>query len=833
MPFSDILFAIRWWAVLLMISTAVFPLSFTLFHRLPDKGIAFSKPLGLLIISYTFWIFGSLGFVNNDLGGVLVGVSVLLPLSFWAWRKMGDGVMRRWIRTHWKHLLLTELLFALLFFLWVWVRAQNPSISATEKPMEFAFLNSMARTTQFPPNDPWLSGFGISYYYFGYLMSGVLGKLTAVPTPIAFNLSLAWLVAGTGVAAFGLVFNLLAAYGRQTAVTFALIAAFAIPLAGNMVMGLELAYADNIGSETFWEWLDIRDFDTPVITQETPRYQTSRWWWWRSSRPIHEQHLNGRYEESVEPIVEFPAFSFILGDLHPHVLALPFIFLSLAMAQTWFLGGTGIGTHGSDSLSRSPIPDPRSLFFTILILGSLAFLNTWDLLPHLFIMMGAFALERWRNGRLFFTHTILLALTLVVGIFLLYYPFFLGFSSQAAAPYLLPMLMRPTRLPHFAAIFGMSLLPITVLMGVLLVRQQFSGWKTGVATAVTLPVILFIIMLFFGWIIAVSPAGAGEVTNIAAEVGVTLPPHPSTPSLSWGVTAVTALLPILLSVRLAIPAVTILLASLIATAYIIINHQQWRERDEEKPRSALPFALLLIMTAALLTLGTEFLYLRDNFGVRMNTIFKFYYQAWVLFGVGGLFSLGYLWQRSRKIGLLAITVYAAMFGLAMAYPVYAATSRAVEYRGARNAATRRPATLDGMAYRAWYNAAEYDAILWMRDNVEGEPVIVEATGGAYSDYGRFAANTGLPTLLGWANHEYQWRGGGTPEPARRQADIRDIYTHPDWGLTTTLLDQYNAAYIIVGGLERSEYGAAAGEKFDGRLQTAFRNDDIIIYRWAK
>ena len=133
-----------------------------------------------------------------------------LALSYWALRRQ-PGSFRSWLEANWGQVLLTELVFMALFFGWVLVRAQNPSITATEKPMEFAFLNSIGRSPQFPPTDPWLSGFSISYYYFGYVMTGLVARLANVSEPIAFNLAVAWLVAGTGTGAFGLVHNLLRA----------------------------------------------------------------------------------------------------------------------------------------------------------------------------------------------------------------------------------------------------------------------------------------------------------------------------------------------------------------------------------------------------------------------------------------------------------------------------------------------------------------------------------------------------------------------------------------------------------------------------------------------
>ena len=251
--------------------------------------------------------------------------------------------------------------------------------------------------------------------------------------------------------------------------------------------------------------------------------------------------------------------------------------------------------------------------------------------------------------------------------------------------------------------------------------------------------------------------------------------------------------------------------------------------------SVLPFALLLVLTAVLLTLGPEFVYLKDNFGQRLNTIFKFYYQAWVLFGTTALYSLDYLlrnWNKGvqRIVPLVAAAGYMIMLAFALLFPYYGVNSRMLEYRGSGEFTEREPATLNGLAYIQRYNPGEYDAIMWLRENIDGSPVIVEAVGGQYSGYGRMSSNTGIPTLLGWAGHEYQWRGI-TPEPAERDPAVRDIYSQPDWFFTANLLDQYNVSYVVVGNLERDTYGPQVNEKFQGNLDVAFQNESVTIYRW--
>jgi len=239
---------------------------------LPDRGYAFTRMLGLLLVSFVFWLAGSLGFSANHAGGILLALAVVAAVSWLAYRRNPtDRPLSGWLSGNRQTILAAELVFGLVFAGWVWVRAQNPAIAATEKPMEFAFLNAIGRSPTFPPLDPWLSGYAISYYYFGYVMTSVLGRLALVAEPVAFNLAVAWLVAGTAVGAFGLVYNLVALAGRRTAVAWGVVAALAVAVAGNLQIGLELLHGNGIGSPALWRWIDIRDINGPADTDGSPR----------------------------------------------------------------------------------------------------------------------------------------------------------------------------------------------------------------------------------------------------------------------------------------------------------------------------------------------------------------------------------------------------------------------------------------------------------------------------------------------------------------------------------------------------------------------------------
>src|SRR5690606_12966768 len=155
-------------------------------------------------------------------------------------------------------------------------------------------------------------------------------------------------------------------------------------------------------------------------------------------------------------IDEFPFFSFLLGDLHPHVLAIPFSLLAISVALNIFLGGWrgkleafGIQLHLNIT----------GFFFSALVLGGLAFFNTWDILVGATLVCSAYIFSRvnsdgwsWKRLEDLFT----LALPLGAVSLFLYFPFYLGFSSQAGG--LLPSFMYPTRGTHLWVMWGTLLI---------------------------------------------------------------------------------------------------------------------------------------------------------------------------------------------------------------------------------------------------------------------------------------------------------------------------------------------------------------------------------------
>jgi uncharacterized membrane protein len=156
-----------------------------------------------------------------------------------------------------------------------------------------------------------------------------------------------------------------------------------------------------------------------------------------------------------------------------------------------------------------------------------------------------------------------------------------------------------------------------------------------------------------------------------------------------------------------------------------------------------------------------------------------------------------------------------------------------------NELMQRSNSLDGFAYMQAYSHGDYEAINWLNIHVQGNPVILEsygASGGDYSDYARISVFTGLPTLMGWVGHEYQWRVNwlnnayNATDFYHRGADINTIYTSTDPRVVLGLLTHYQVKYLYVGGLETTTYAGSDLGRFRQFMPIVYSADGVTIYQ---
>lgn len=771
-----------------------FPLAFVLFNRLPDRGYTFAKPLALVLMSYLLWVLGLTHLLPNSRLTIL-GILLLMALaSAWVLRRHHQSI-RRFIRSQWMTVLMAELVFLAFFGFWVAVVSEVPAINHTEKPMDFGFLNAVVQSRYFPPEDPWLSGHPISYYYFGHFMMASITKLTGVPSPVAYNLAVSLIPALLGIGVFGLMYNLVRLSGGslKAGLGFGLIAPALLFMVGNLEGVLELVHAQSWGSEGFWAWVGIKGLEGTSISPPC-LFPEQSWWWWRATRVI-DTVVGGRSLDYT--ITEFPFFSFILGDLHPHVSSLPFLTMFLGLCLNLYASTERLGLGW---LLRHPV----QAVALALLLGALAFINIWDF-PVFAVVLAIVLLaksyghddthEHRDTGQLLSraaTNTIAMLVPLVLVAVVLFLPFYRDLSSQASG--ILPVTGPGSRPLHFFLVMGLP-----VILGASFLLRQMT--RVPRPTRREAPLVLMIALLSL------------------------------VPLLLWMVITafVTSLTDGAFAAAGKVGSRLVLVVPGLALAGLAGFSALQRARYHQGPVVASP--LLLAAVAFYLLVGAELFYLADFFGNRMNTVFKVYYQSWLLLTIAGVYGL-YYWRstwQSRKVflkvgqyawvGVILLLVVASLY-----YPIGATLSRTGILSPTHSLAD---STLNGLAFVQRQNPGEYAAITWLREKAAWGR-IVEAVGDDYSDYGRISSSTGLPTILGWKGHEHQWRGT-TKIFEGREENVAQIYQSDDPELVQRLLERYGIRYVYVGSRERAKYGPIHLEKFDAFMRTAFESQGVIIY----
>ncbi len=799
-----------WYLVVQGFALAGLPLAFGWLRALPSRGYAAAKALGVLLVGVLLWWGGILHIWGNTTAATLVAMGGIFALGLWSMRGQWADV-RPWQCEHRRFVVVTEALFLMALILWSFVRASQPQLQTAggEKWMEIAFLNAVLRSPAMPPHDPWLSGYAISYYYLGYHLLGMITRLAALPASIAFNLGNAGWFALAAATAYGVAYDLL---NRRDALR-PLLGPVMLLLAGNGAGLLEVLHARGLLPAAFWRWLDIVNLNAapePPYTWAPTRF----FWWWRASRVIRDITPWGDHQEVID---EFPAFSFILGDMHPHLLALPFVLLVIALAFHLY----------KQALERDERPREDARWWASIpklsgyavVLGTLGFLNTWDFPLGWALLVGALLighLQRrraaepdWHLAALFDLAWDLKieAIFLGVGSLLCYAPFWLGLRSQAGG--ILPNLFNATRLPQFVVMFTPLLIPVggVIVNGA---RRARLSWKTVAQWAVLGLVGIVALSLLIGSVTA-APYLIVILRGESVQ-GYNLPPE----------TALAAL-----RRRLANPWTALLLLVGVSAGGLALLGFGRNSRDSEQPARPphpieAPFPLMLALLGLLLTLAPEFVFLKDIFHTRMNTIFKFYFQAWILWSVAGAWQVARWLERPRGRKWAALAGVLILIG--MVYTGLAIPKRAEEHSA--------PWTLDGAAWLEESHPADYAAIQWLNANVEGRPVIAETPGDerrAYTYEGRIAAHTGLPTVLGWADHEKQWRGTSGEQDRRAQA-LEALFTTENPERAREVIAQYQIAYIYIGPVESARYPDAGLTKFAAMFPRVYESAQVVIYR---
>jgi YYY domain-containing protein len=626
-----------------------------------------------------------------------------------------------------------------------------------------------------PPYDPWFAGGYLNYYYFGQFIVASLIRLTGTEPQVAYNLAVPLLFALAAAAAFSIVFNLaeltqrargLAPFLTRSPVFAGLAAVVLVMVAGN-IDGLVQLVQYNVGPDA----------------GAVPRFGFD---FWRSSRMMVR-------DSPGNEITEFPFFTFLFADLHPHLIAMPFALLAFGLALSLFVRAG----------QRRPRLETWGVVAVLgVTIGALWIINTWDfptalLLAALLITGGELLYGRDRPVRALLAAVGKLIVVVVAG-YVVFLPFHRSFELSNNG---VETSLTRTEVWRYLAIHSVFLMAVLGWLAF----EWHNARRTGKRTLLELSrgagadgyLLAGLAVLAGATVIALAASGYGTVafaTTAAALVTVT--------------------------------AALVLAAARERAAYV------------------LP-VVTATLVALLLGAAVDIWTVKLDIG-RQNTVFKFYFHAWTLFGLSSAYLL-WLMGVNGKLSLRRMSLPRGLWlaGLAvllvgvMVYPVLGTRDRLAD----RFDTTWQ--SLDGMEYMRLAGHFEngkllslrhdYDAIRWLQENVDGSPVIIEGLTDLYHWGNRVSVYTGLPSVIGWDWHQRQQRVSYAYAVTQRRDEVNRFFTDGSVLEAVRTLDRYGVRYVYVGQLEKVTYPADGLAKFEQMaaegLMPAYQNEEVTIYEY--
>jgi YYY domain-containing protein len=770
---------VTWLLVAALLTVLGAPLAAWLFPTLPRRGAAFGLPVSLAGVALvTFWV----GQVTFGVHAVVLAVGAVAALGGLAFRRSGAP--------DWRAVAGAYGVFALAFLFLASFRAADPGVvpAGGERFLHFGLTKAVARAQALPPGDFWFAGEPVRYYYGSQLQVTGLSLVTGTPLRVGYNLGLATFYGVLAVSAYGLAGAVTRAAGYPYRLGGAL-GVFFVAVGGALTTAVRLAFgllpedlALRYGHAAF-EGIRHEPYPEAVRTQSVP----GEWTWF--------------YTRYVVPdtLQEFPLYSFVKADLHGHTLSTGYVVLAAALAYSYYrlpagrrgrrlavLAGLGCVAGVFGFMNTWSLPTAVGL--TALAVAA-ADAHPATLLPdpladrlHAFDPadggLGRLAAELWR---------LLLAAVPAVAV---------GAAGVAlASPFLVfGRVPRNEGVGFFPP--RTDLVPFLIIYGALL--ALFAGY-----------------LALRGW----DAARDSPLWARAAAVAV-------------GLGAIAAL-------------VTVAAFPVLAAVGPLIAVAWWLVRTD---RAGFEAVLLIAGLGLLLSMEVVHARVAPWNQTRWNTTLKVAVQGWTLAGAAAGVTAAVLLGEARTAlapalvrvrggtpattdgGAVRRAVPAAMACLLVVAVVgasapFAALAWGTEVGGKMDSAY--PMTLDGFAGHERWKGEQMAAVSWLDDR-EGTPTLAEAPGeAAYRWSNPMSTLTGLPTVVGWLNHEGQHRGDDAVGP--RVGDVDALYTG-SWPAAEATLLRYDVRYVVVGPNERERYGDDLrdfGER-DG-LSVAFENEAVTIY----
>ncbi len=791
---------ILWYLAITLLGWFTFPLLRLFLPGLPDGGYPLARLAGLLLLAYFAWIVASLGGeYSRFMIAAGYGLIALAGLGT-AWFKR-DEILAGFAQKL-KYFGMVEAIFLAIFVIDLLIRIGNPDLwhpsKGGERPMDFSYFNAILKSNTFPPYDPWFAGGYINYYYWGFVLVGTPVKLLGIVPSIAYNFILPTLFAMLALAGFSVVWNLMqrepSEQQNEISLWGGLAASIGLVLLGNLgtvrmvFQGLQkmIVAPEVFNDSSVWFVQRLAWAFQGLIKLMTGASLPFGWgdWYWLPSRVIPAPG-------DVEPITEFPLFTFLYSDLHAHMIALPLTALAIA----WVL---------SVLMARRlrPLEWVTTLAFGGLVIGALRPTNTWDFPTYLLLGAAVTGYALFKNIEIDNEFRLNLSpfwqrvVWAGAGVTML-----VGFSLLFFQPY--------------ARWYGLGYSEVV----------QWTGSKTPFSSYfIQWGLFLFLIVSWMCW----------EAIDWLAKTPVSalnkIRPYRS--ALQVGA-VVAVLIWLIIQFIFAVQiAWFVLPLALLALVLMFRPNQSNTKR----------LVLFMVGTGLMLTLVVEIIVLVGDIG-RMNTVFKFYLQVWVLFAIAAAAAFAWLIEALPAFNEgwrnFFTSVATVLLACTMLFTFTASLDKVRD-----RVATDAPIGLDSITYMQYAKywdgqemdlSQDYRAIRWMQDNIQGSPVIVEGNTPEYRWGSRFTIYTGLPGVVGWNWHQRQQRAVLPDTLVFERVDaVRDFYLTTDISAAQAFLQKYNVQYIVVGQLEANYFAGDGLMKFEaqnGRLwHEVYRDEQTVIYQ---
>lgn len=798
-----------WYLFIFVLGLFAYPIIRLALPGLRQYAYALGRVGGLVLLAWLAWMGGSVGVPYTRISiGVALALIAVTGVALWMRRK--QEFREDWDSNR-RFFVMVEIVFLSFFIIDLLIRLGNADMwhpsKGGERPMDFSYFNAVLKSTSFPPYDPWFAGGYINYYYYGFVLAGTPVKLLGIVPSIAYNFILPTWFALVAMGAFVIGFAAVEHYKTKTDGEQP--APFDLRLVSGLAASFLTVVLGNLGTiQLLFNAIQRIAAPGGTIPADAGLFQRWGWaaqgfwmmitdgamlpigrgdWYWFPSRVIPAGPGN--------EITEFPLFTFLYSDLHAHMLVMPLALFIMAWALSFVRSraqltrGEWIAAFGVGAL----------------FIGALKPTNTWDLYTYYLLaaITVAYTIFRYFDWKNYFGLSPVLGKAgLAVGaagiLYVLSSLFYLPFSQWFGQAYNSVSFWSASR-TSFSSYFtqwGLFLFIITAWM----------AWETR------------------EWMAATPVSRLNGLRRYMLAIEIVL-------------AAFIALL-----VFFAFDGVKIGLLALPLALWAAILLLRADLPDTKR------FVLFLIGTALAITIAVELIALVGDIG-RMNTIFKLYLQAWMMFAVSAAAAFGWLlnvfstwrfrWRVIYQTGMYVLLAGAFLFTLT------ASTDKISDRMN-----PDVPHTLDGIEYmkysQYWQEQTmnlnqDYSAIRWMQDNVKGSPVIVEGVNCVheYLWCARITTYTGLPSVIGWSWHQRQQRGVFASQVEARMAEVGNFYTTTDIQIALNFIGKYDVKYIVVGQLERNIYpvlsglpdGLAKFEQFNEKYWIlVYQNLDTKIYQ---